>query len=146
MKININNSSAIEKALKEVNKNAARHTVHDCQTLHHVMEEANDDLKRRGVSKKSLIGTEITFIPGGPHGGYSFNYLTTKATIKIGHRNQFFLVGLERIMIRPSGPNSRDQVSYRLSAKARDEIMRAAFANTNWDAWAANLQEGQWDT
>lgn len=127
MKINLNNTEALAAALEAVNGRATAHTLasYDVSALADRIEK---DLQGRGVPKKHLKGTRVTYTPAGPGKAYarkSRYVVSTQVEIERG-ASGWFLTGAERVEPWADSP---ERLVIHVTAEARDAITARAFAD-----------------
>jgi hypothetical protein len=127
MKINVNDTKKISAALEAVNGRATAHTLTSCDVWA-LAERAEKDLQSRGVSKKAMKGTRVTYTPAGPGKAYARKaryVVSTLVTIERGSSG-WFLTEAERNEIWADSP---ERLVIHVTAEARQAIMARAFAN-----------------
>lgn len=127
MKINTNDTDKLAAALEAVNGRATAHTLASCDVWA-LAERAEKDLQSRGVSKKAMKGTRVTYTPAGPGKAYARKahyVVSTLVTIERG-ASGWFLIGAERIESWATAP---ERLTMRVTADARQAISDHAFRN-----------------
>lgn len=127
MKINLNNTEALATALAAVNGRATAHTLASFQ-VSALAERVEKDLLGRGVSKKALKGTRVTFTPAGPGKAYARKSRYVVSTLVIIERGAsgWFLTGAERVEPWADSP---ERLVIHVTPEAREAIETRAFVN-----------------
>lgn len=124
MKINVENTDTLTATLEQTNGRATAHTLAagDIAALARRVEK---DLQGRGVPKKYLKGTSVTYSPSGPGKAYSRKYrhvISTRVQIERGS-TCWFLTEAERI---ETWADSSERISIHITNDARGAILANA--------------------
>lgn len=125
MKLNVNDTKKISAALEAVNGRAVAHTLVSCDVWV-LADRIEKDLQGRGVSKKAMKGTRVTYTQAGPGKAYarkSRSVVSTSVTIERGSSG-WFLTGAERVDLFAT---SSERLVINVTAEARDAIAARAF-------------------
>lgn len=127
MRINITKLDALRAALEAVNGRATAHTLASCAVCA-LADQVEKDLLGRGVPKKALKGTRVTYSPAGPGKAYarkSRYVVSTWIEIERG-ASGWFLTEAERNEIWADAP---ERLVIHVTAEAREAITARAFVN-----------------
>ena len=101
MKININNSTKIEQALKAVNGSASAWTITAAYDVAGVAHEVEAMLNTRDVRKANRIGTLATYSPAGPAAAAYRNKVISTSILLERFPSGWFLTNCRRTDIYP---------------------------------------------
>ena len=127
MRINLNSTEALAAALETVNGRATAHTLATFQ-VSALADRIEKDLLGRGVPKKYLKGTRVTYSPAGPGKAYarkSRYVVSTSVQIERG-ASGWFLTSAERVEPWADSP---ERLTIHVTAEAREAITARAFIN-----------------
>lgn len=129
MKINLKNTSQIEKALAKENGKCTTFCTTTANDLRLAVVGATETLLGKGLKKTSLVGTELTYRPAGPHSGYGYDYWTNEVTLILGRRDQWFLTHIIKFKMPPSAKGSRSEIHFYLDVTKIKQIYDHTFYN-----------------
>lgn len=121
-------AEAIGKALAEANGKASAHCYNSATEIHAVAADAETRLAKSGVTLANRAGTVVVAESAVPtakaYARHSRQALATRVTME---RNTagWMLTSVERVY-RYTGPGGDESVRVKVSAAARDDIVRAA--------------------
>ncbi|MFG6531569.1 MULTISPECIES: hypothetical protein [unclassified Sulfitobacter] len=124
------NALRIEEALKQVNGRARAHAITTARAVEALAHEVEQAFIERGATKKSLLGTQVQYRPGGPGNSYAkagLQVITTSLTLERGSTH-WALVGIERETIWAS---DKKKSHVALSEAAIRKIAKAALGDLN---------------
>lgn len=127
MKVNLNNTEALAAALAAVNGRATAHTLASCQ-VSALADRIEKDLLGRGVPKKHLKGTRVTYTPAGPGKSYARkarSVVSTRVELERG-ASGWFLTEAERVEPWADSP---ERLVIHVTPGAREAIETRAFVN-----------------
>jgi len=95
------NEGRIAEALSQVNGRAVAHTITDFAPLSEITQAVERGLVRRGATKRSLRGAQLSFTPAGPGKAYAkraSTVISTTVTLELGPLH-WGLIDIQRTQI-----------------------------------------------